>query len=539
MKVFAVYLCDYKDRDDYYLSLMPYGITTIASYLEQEGHEVTLANLSSYGYLKAADLTIADNPEAVAVSIFSFNRTESFKYIRELKKRDKNIVIIAGGQHPTFLADQILSLYPEIDFLVKGEGESSIKQLIDKSFKLDTKVISSDRISDLDSIKPPSLFTGKTIGVNPVEQFQYIITSRGCPSSCTYCSSPNFWNKKVTYRSAENIVEELKHINRKFGIIYFSIRDDNFTLNKKRVLEFCRLLDESRLYMMWNCQARVDTIDEEMLAAMKRSGLEHIQFGVESGSEKILKLYDKHITPDKIRKASAITRKVGVYLSFYLMTGMTGETPGDLEKTKMLVEQTKPHDVIVSPVAYYPGTKIYTSSMKNGNISDSIWFNSEENGLYLNKESSNDRDIKNILNFSNRISKKSEYDKNDFKIHHQTTGDNCWMNYIIEGDHYSGKSDIKKASLQYLKLIEKYPENIWGYLRMAELLSAESDSKAIKYFVKASEIVPAYYGSWMRLAQIEYLTGKLSDAKKSISKALKLNPLEPEIIKLSGLINKK
>jgi radical SAM superfamily enzyme YgiQ (UPF0313 family) len=539
MKIFAVYLCDYKDRDDYYLSLMPYGITTIASYLEQEGHEVTLANLSSYGYLKAADLTIADNPEAVAVSIFSFNRTESFKYIRELKKRDKNIVIIAGGQHPTFLADQILSHYPEIDFLVKGEGESSIKKLIDKSFKLDTKVISSDRISDLDSIKPPSLFTGKTIGVNPVEQFQYIITSRGCPSSCTYCSSPNFWNKKVTYRSAGNIVEELKHINKKFGIIYFSIRDDNFTLNKKRVLEFCRLLDESRLYMMWNCQARVDTIDEEMLTAMKKSGLEHIQFGVESGSKKILKIYDKHITPEKIKNASAITRKVGVYLSFYLMTGMTGETSEDIEDTKRLVQQTKPHDVIVSPVAYYPGTKIYITSMKKGYISDNIWFSSEENGLYLNKQSINDRDIKSILNFSNSISVKSKYNKKDFQTHRQATGDNCWMNYIIEGDHYSGKSDIKNATIQYLKLIEKYPDNIWGYIRMAEVLSAESDIRAMKYFLKATELVPSFYGSWMRLAQVEYLSGKLSKAKTSISKALKLNPFEPELIKLAGLINRK
>ncbi len=539
MKIFAVYLCDYKDRNDYYLSLMPYGITTIASYLEQEGHEVTLANLSSFGYLKAVELTIAEKPHAVAVSIFSFNRTESFKYIRELKKRNKNIVIVAGGQHPTFLADQIMSHYPEIDFLVKGEGEYSIKKLIDKSFKHQERVISSERITDLDSIKFPSLFNGKTINVNPNEQFKYIITSRGCPSSCTYCSSPNFWNKKVTYRSAENIVSELKHINKKFGIIYFSIRDDNFTLNKKRVLEFCRLLDESKLYMMWNCQARVDTIDEEMLSAMKRSGLEHIQFGVESGSEKILKLYDKHITPGKIIKASAITRKVGVYLSFYLMTGMTGETPDDIEDTKKLVQQTKPHDVIVSPVAYYPGTKIYTSSMKMGNISDNIWFNSEENGLYLNKQSINEMNIKSILNFSNKISANSEYNKNDFHTHRQTTGDKCWMNYIIEGDHYCDKSDIKKASLQYLKLIEKYPDNIWGYLRMAEVLSAESDIRAIEYFIKASKIVPSYYGSWMRLAQIEYISGKHSDAKALISKALELNPFEPELIKLAGLINKK
>ncbi len=539
MKIFSVYLCDYKDRDDYYLSLMPYGITSIAAYLEQEGHDVTLANLSSYGYLKAVELTLANKPDAVAVSIFSFNRTESFKYIRELRKRNNKIVIIAGGQHPTFLAERITALYPEIDFLVKGEGEYSIKRLIDGSFLHNEKIISSDRITDLDSIRFPSLFSGQLIGVNPNEQFKYIITSRGCPSSCTYCSSPNFWKKKVTYRSPENIVKELKHIYQKFGIIYFSIRDDNFTLNKKRVLEFCRLLDESGIYMMWNCQARVDTIDEEMLVAMKKCGLEHIQFGVESGSERILKVYDKHITLNKIKEASDITRKVGVYLSFYLMTGMTGETPEDMEDTKKLVSQTKPHDVIVSPVAFYPGTKIYTDSLKKGGIRDSIWFDSEENGLYMNDEKNNKKNINNLLTYSNKISAKSEYNKNDFQIHRETTGDDCWMNLIIEGDHYFEKSDFKKAALNYLKLIDKLPSNIWGHLRMAELLSAQSDPAALKYFTYASEIAPAYYGSWMRLAQIQFSTGKLKQAELSISKAIKLNPLEPEVTKLESIIKNK
>ena len=217
--------------------------------------------------------------------------------------------------------------------------------------------------------------------MNPNEQYKFIITSRGCPSSCTYCSSPNFWQKKVTYRSAENIIEELVYIRKRFGIIYFSIRDDNFTLNKKRVLEFCSLLSKSNLYMMWNCQARVDTIDEEMLIAMKRCGLEHIQFGVESGSEKILQLYDKHITVNKIKSAAAITRKVGIYLSYYLMTGMTGETPEDIEETRKLISETKPHDVIISPVAYYPGTEIYTNSIKNGKVKDNIWFDTELNGI--------------------------------------------------------------------------------------------------------------------------------------------------------------
>ena len=539
MKIFCVYICDYKDRNDYFLSLMPYGITSIAAFLEKEGYIVTLANLSSYGYSKGVELTLNEKPDAVAISIFSFNRTESFRYIKELKKRNNRIIIIAGGQHPTFLSDLIISRYPEIDFIIKGEGEDSLKILIDKSFISDEKIIDSERITDIDTIPGASFFTGKTIGVNPNEQFKYIITSRGCPSNCTYCSSPYFWKKKVTYRSPESIVDELKHINKKFGIIYFSIRDDNFTLNKKRVLEFCRLLDESKLYMMWNCQARVDTIDEEMLSAMKKCGLEHIQFGVESGSEKILKLYDKHITPEKIKRAAEITRAAGIYLSFYLMTGMKGETKEDLEDTKNLITSTMPHDVIVSPVAYYPGTKIYTDALKKKKISDKIWFDSDENGLYLLDKNTNDKNIKTLLVHSSKISLKSKYQQKDFKILKQNPGLQCWMNYIIEGDYYAETSDIEKASDCYNKLISEYPENVWGYLRLAELLSDQSPQAALKLFRKASNIVPSYYDIWYRIAQIHYFTGNKSEAKISISKALALNPSEPEIIMLSDKLNKR
>src|SRR5512145_2602148 len=126
MKVFCTYLCNFRERKDYYISLMPYGITTIASFLQSQRHEVILANLSSYGYMKGAELTLQHAPDVVAVSVFSYNRDESFRYIRELKKRNPGIIIIAGGHHPTFLHDEIITRYPEIDFIIKGEGEAAI-----------------------------------------------------------------------------------------------------------------------------------------------------------------------------------------------------------------------------------------------------------------------------------------------------------------------------------------------------------------------------------------------------------------------------
>lgn len=531
MKIICVYLCNYSDRNDYYISLMPYGITSIAAHLESQGFDVTLANLSSYGYKKAADLTLGINPDVAAVSIFSFNRSESFRYIRELKKRNPAITIIAGGQHPTFLCDEIAKRYPEIDHIITGEGEHAISSLL-KNPGNSTRIITGDRITDINSLTAPSFFSGCTIGVNPNEQFRYIITSRGCPGNCTYCSSPSFWKRRVTMRSSENIMTELIHLRKKYGIIYFSIRDDNFTLNKKRVMEFCRMLEESRLFMMWNCQARVDTIDEEMLIAMKRAGLEHIQYGVESGSERILKTYDKSITREKIIRAAKITRDTGIYLSFYLMAGMHGETKSDVEATINLIKEALPHDSIVSPVAYYPGTAIYTNDLEKGLVTDSVWFTSADSGIYLHDPSETSGAIEKILRENNRSSAKAAYKPADIKKHRIKTGNDCWMNDIIEGDTWQNSGNLMKASNCYQRIIEMFPENIWGYLRLSECYENTAPVLSLNALKKASELVPGYYDAWYRLAHIYRITGDKKNALESAAESFRLNPMNTDVAHL-------
>lgn len=529
MKVLCAYLCEFRDRDDYFMSLMPSGVPSIASYLEREGHSVILANLSQLGAVRGAEIVLRESPDAVTVSIFSFNRHESFMFIKELKKRKKDLIIIAGGQHPTFLHEQIHSSYPEIDYIVRGEGEIAVAKILESPCCIKKGTVTKEeRIADLDSIPAASEFKGRMIGVNPHEQFRYIITTRGCPSSCTYCSSPYFWERKVTYRSPENIVRELESIQKKYGIVYFSIRDDNFTLNKKRVLEFCRLLNDSGIYMMWNCQARVDTIDFEMLSAMKSCGLEHIQFGIESGSEKILKLYEKSTSIEKIRRASEATRKAGVYLSFYLMAGMDGEEQEDIDKTISLLHSSLPHDSIVSPVAYYPGTALYTSAKKRGRISDSIWEERNDSGLYLIDRKISERWIKRILRESVKVSAKAAYTDADFAFHRKSGDGGFWLTDILEGDYRFDRGDASGAARLYKKVIASSPENIWGYLKTAEALAETSPSEAIKLLKKGAEIVPAYHGTWLSIAQIEYESGNLKKALKSAEKAHKLNPFDTE-----------
>lgn len=539
MKVACAYLCDYGDRNDYFMSLMPWGLCSIAACLEREHHAVILANLSQHGAIKGAEILLAEKPDVVAVSIFSFNRTDSFRLIRELKRRKGNLTIIVGGQHPTFLHEQILSEYPEIDHIVKGEGESAAVELLGdlKSYE-GCRMIAKGRIADLDSLPIPAMFSGKMIGVNPYEQFRYIITARGCPSKCRYCSSPHFWGRKVTYRSPANIVAELEYIREKCGIIYFSIRDDNFTIDKKRVLEFCRLLSESGTYMMWNCQARVDTVDLEMLVAMKRCGLEHIQFGVESGSEKMLGLYDKATSLEQIRRASEAARKAGVYLSFYLMAGMEGEEDADVDRTVSLMRSTLPHDAIVSPVAYYPGTGIYERAKKAGRIDDAVWNQRKDSGLYVMDRKKTRGWIKRLLKESGVVSRRAAYGTADFAAHRKTAGEDCWTTDLLEGDSCLESGEIARAVALYKKVISRHPENIWGYLKLAEALSGISASEAIETLKKAAGKVPSHHGTWLRLAQLECEYGNIGAARKYAEKSGSLNPYDSETIALIQFLNK-
>jgi tetratricopeptide (TPR) repeat protein len=162
-----------------------------------------------------------------------------------------------------------------------------------------------------------------------------------------------------------------------------------------------------------------------------------------------------------------------------------------------------------------------------------------ENGLYLNEIKNNEKKMKDILNWSAKVSKKSMYNKKDFEIHRITTGSGCWINFINEGDFYFDRGDHRKAAECYREVIEGYPENIWGCLRMGELLSEESPESGFSFFKKASELVPSYYGSWLRMAQISLFTGNFSRAKSFADKAMKLNPFEPEVINISSKLRQR
>jgi anaerobic magnesium-protoporphyrin IX monomethyl ester cyclase len=540
LKILLAYLCNYQDRGDYYLSLMPVGLVYLASFLQQEGYEVILANFSTMGYRRAVKGIADIGPDIVGISLFTHNRVDSLRLARGIKKRKPKIVILAGGPHATFLADELIEREVGIDYILQGEAERSLAWLVERlkgGDKPQTRIIPSQGVGDLDALPPPSRFTGMLIDVDPSEQFKYIITSRGCTHRCTFCCSPSFWKGGMGYRSVESIVDELEHLHREYGLIYFSFRDDNFTLKKRRVIDFCRLMRERALYLMWNCQSRVDTVDEEMLIEMKRAGLEHIQYGVESGSERILRMYDKRISVEMIERAASITRRVGVYLSIYLMVGMEGETRGDIRKTISLIGRILPGDGIVSPVALYPGTELYNKLRSRNEISDSVWFKKKEAGIFLRDDIEMRESMSDLLDQLLLIRDRSWYRRGDFRRHREAVGEECWVTDILEGDYYLDEEMFDDAEECYERTISRLPGNPWGFFRMGKLKFLTGQYPvAEEHYTKVTEIVPAYFGGWLKLAESQHAQGNERGARASVQEAYRRNRFDFRIKNLRGLL---
>lgn len=542
MKILLAYLCHYEDRHDYYISLLPVGLLSLAAFLQARGYEVTLANFSKKGYRKALKDIHALKPDVLGVSMFTHNRVDSMKLIQGVKKDLPKCKIVVGGPHVTFLTDEYLKRFPEIDYIIRGEGEGAFLRLLEQFAQRRfpaAKVIEAEIIEPLDALPAPSSFSGSMIDVDPNEQLKHIITSRGCPFHCTFCCSPVFWGKRVRFADPAKVVEELTALYKKHGVIYFSIRDDNFTLKKSHVMKFCEHLRKSGVYMMWNCQARVDTVDEEMLEAMKRAGLEMIQYGVETGSERILQYYDKNISVQDIKKAAAAARKVGVYLSLYLMVGMKGETHGDVKKTVSLIRQILPGDGIVSPVALYPGTLLYEQMRLEGAISNAAWFERKDAGIFLRNDDEVWRWMKELLTVLSTIREKSWYKEGDFQKHRRVMGKECWVTDILEGDYWLDEERYENAERCYFKVARAYPSNPWGFLRLGKLKFRQGDfPEAERFYREVTRLVPAYYGGWLKLAESQVASGNRQFARRNIEEAIRLNSFDVRVRHLAELLKK-
>ena len=374
----------------------PLGICWLAAFLRENGFpDVSLIDsmANQYSNREIIDLLIKEKPDLVGISFGTQIRFSAFELARLIKRAFPRVPLVVGGPHPTLTAHDTLENIPEIDAVVRGEGELSFLNLareIDGKGALDNVRGISFRdkkgnvvhnppespIQNLDELPFPAR------DLLPIEKYGQttflskkkcinIMTSRGCPYHCVYCSTSEQWGHKIRHRSPENVVNEIEQIFRDYpfleGLRFF---DDVFTMDKNRVLAICGEINRRKLNFVWECEARANTIDREMLMAMKKSGCEFIDLGIESGSDRILSNIKKSITVAQAVEAAKAIKDAGIGLKVFFMHGLPGETYEDIKKTVFLSRHLF-YEVGVEGCTQgisiiYPGTELEALAKQSG-----------------------------------------------------------------------------------------------------------------------------------------------------------------------------
>jgi len=185
-----------------------------------------------------------------------------------------------------------------------------------------------------------------------------MVSSRGCPFSCRFCDKSLF-GKKVRFMSPSRIIEEMKQLYNTYSVEMIYFEDELFTINRRRVLDFCDTIEKELPGKKWGANGRVETVDFEMLSKMRQAGCVELNFGVESGSQKILDFLGKGITVEQIKKAFKWVNEVGINGGMYLIIGVPGETQADIDMTKELIRESEPKIINLFYLTPFPGTEIF------------------------------------------------------------------------------------------------------------------------------------------------------------------------------------
>lgn len=374
-------------------ALIPLGLGYIASILRLAKHDVRLMDLNA-DRKERGDIVkqLAEiNPEVIGIG----GLTTTYSFVKDFSLLAKSALpktkIIAGNMVSTSTPELLLK-NSAVDICVIDEGEYTADELIQKIdssdsiikdvkgivFKEGANIITTpprERIDNLDLLPFPAwdLFPMETYINNPIYN-EYgrrsinVTAVRGCPFQCIYCSRP--FGSRVHRRSAESIISEVKELKRRYRIEFVGFSDDLFMDDRRWVEDVCDKMAREGLGIGWGTSARVNLVDEDILAKMKRAGCELLVFGFESGSQKILNIMKKGVRVEQAEKAIRITRKAGIQVQGSFMIGMIGETEETVAETVDFIKRTGLTMHRFFYTTPYPKTPLYDMAKKMNRIPD-------------------------------------------------------------------------------------------------------------------------------------------------------------------------
>ena len=523
--------------------VVPMGLYYIGALLKENNYDIEILNF--HGLSKKPDkikeILIIKNPDIIGFSILNANRWGGIEIARIAKQINPQVKNIFGGVSAAFLWKHFLTHFPELDYIVIGEGEYTFLNLVRALEKNDDKLIktikgiSYRKNKDILKTEPVQMLRDIDQLPNPAKYFtyQHISLTRGCPANCTFCGSPKFWGKKVRFHSCDYFVNQLEMLYYK-GINFFYVSDDTFTLKKNLVIKICKKIIQKNLKISWAAISRVDCINDEILFWMRKAGCSQISYGVESGSEKNRIFFNKNITTEQIKNAFFLTQKYGILARAYFIYGCPGENNNTINETIDLIKQIKPLSTIFYILDIFPGTALYEDFRKKFNINDDIWLKQIEDILWF--EYDPELSQEKILDFGKKL--RTDFykylpdfadtlelvDKKELYPMHADFFSKLGMTFS-HGD-YSQIDDIpekEKTAEKLCKKALKYAPDHRAFLTLGMIYQKQKNfaksieilSKGLDYFSKSEELNMCMGLNYMNLGQFKKALLYLLDFKHS------------------------
>jgi radical SAM superfamily enzyme YgiQ (UPF0313 family) len=368
----------------------PLGLLYLAGYLKkfrpQYEVEVLDAQVEELTYEQLKEKILLAAPDVVGFTTMTLTLLDVLETGRLVRMINHKIKIIWGGPHVHLYPEETIK-FPEVDYLVLGEGERTFAELLDNLenpeklkeipglvlkeggfFKTGEPVF----IEDLDTLPPPARqitsyqkYSSVVARRTPVTT---MITSRGCPFRCIFCDRPHL-GKRFRAHSPKYVVDEME-VCLKMGIAEILVYDDTFTVDRPRAAAICDEIVRRKLEFGWDIRARVNSVDEELLKKLKAAGCSRIHYGVEAGTDEILKILRKGITLEEVRRAFSLTKKIGIQTLGYFMIGSPGESRQHILKTIEFARRLSADFVHITITTPFPATELYRLGIQKGIFGD-------------------------------------------------------------------------------------------------------------------------------------------------------------------------
>jgi len=373
------------------------GICYIAAVLRKNNFQVQIIdlNVERISNPELIDMIGKLKPDMIGISNMTFTFLQALDLARQIKA-SLPVPIIFGGNHVSIYPQEVIS-HSCVDIGVIGEGEftfleianllkakkiedvdSDLEKINGIVFKSKEKVVITpprEFIADLDQLPFPAidlLKVKKYYGCNLALPYMTMVTARGCPYDCSFCSKYP-WGRQVRYNSAKRVVDEIEYLVREMGIKAIDFFDDTFIFNKSRVEEMSDLIRERKIEFEFGITTRVNTVNKEILKKLKLMGCKTIAYGVESGDPGVLERLDKKITVEQIKTAFKWAEEEGINTVGFFMVGNPLETEKEVKNTIKLIKNINADYFIANALVPYPGSRLYEDLLKSGQMKEDYW----------------------------------------------------------------------------------------------------------------------------------------------------------------------